>query len=70
MTREIVSRVAGNLVKEFGHEKHFALSLPRRADLQLMAEALTTEYGCAVVWNEGATKIAVRCPDERKVMVL
>ncbi len=70
MTREIVSRVAGNLVKEFGHEKHFALSLPRRRDLELMAESLSTEYGCLVMWHDDANKIAVRCPDKRQAMVL
>jgi hypothetical protein len=70
MTREIVSRVAGNLVKEFGHEKHFALSLPRRTDLELMAESLSSEYGCLVLWHDDANKIAVRCPEEKRVMVL
>ena len=52
------------MVKEFGREKHFTLSLPRRTDLELLADALSVEFGCAVVWNEEANRIAVKCPEK------
>ena len=64
MTREIASRIASNIVKEFRAEKHFALSLPEREDLELMAQAFANDWGCRVVWNSDANKIAVRCPEE------
>lgn len=40
------------------------MSLPRREDLELIAEAFAMDLGCRVVWNEDANKIAVRAPEE------
>ena len=70
MTREIATRIAGNMVREFGKEQHFALSLPSRDALTLIADSLQKEYGCAVVFHEEACKIAVRVPDEKRVAIL
>lgn len=69
MTRRMASRIASNLVGEFSREKHFALCLPSREDLKLMAESLIEEQGCQVVWNEEANKIAVRCPECSTIIV-
>jgi len=51
------------MVREFGKEKHFALSLPSRDALNLIAESLQSDYGCVVVFHEDAVKIAVRVPE-------
>jgi hypothetical protein len=60
MRPEIAQRIAANVVREFGHEEHFALSLPSRSDLELLATSLVEDHGCVVVWNQDANKIAVR----------
>jgi len=62
MTREIASRIAKNMVRTFGSEKRFALSLPTRAALELMAQSFVEDHGCRVVWNDQANKIAVLYP--------
>lgn len=62
MTREVARRIAGNMVREFGKEQHFALSLPSREALDLIAESLKTDHGCTVVFQGETNKIAVRVP--------
>ena len=64
MTRAIASRIASNMIRQFGHEKRFALSLPNRDDLKLLASSFIEEHGCRVVWHADANKIAVRITDE------
>ena len=57
------------MVKEFAVEKRFTLSLPTRAHLELFAESFSKNYGCRVVWNREANKIAVRCPEPAVVAI-
>jgi hypothetical protein len=64
MTRELATRIAGNMVREFSREKHFAFSLPSRTALDMIASSLSEDYGCCVVINEEANKIAVRVPSQ------
>ena len=65
MTRAIASRIATTMIRQFGHEKRFALSLPSREDLQLIASSFIEEHGCRVVWHSDTNKIAVRVADEQ-----
>jgi hypothetical protein len=70
MTRAVATRIAGNMVREFGREQHFALSLPTRDALVLIADSLQDEYGCTVVFQDESNKIAVRVPDQIRALVM
>lgn len=69
MTREIANRISSNMIRQFGREKHFALSLPSRADLELLAAAFVEDHGCRVVWHSETNKIAVRVEDDEEELV-
>lgn len=67
MTEQRARMIAATLVKQFGREKFFSISLPKLSDLDLLGNTLRDEFDCTVVRNYARNKIDVYCPEHPAV---
>jgi hypothetical protein len=69
MTQQRAAKIAANLVRQFGRERFFSLSLPSFQDLDQIASMLREDHACTVVYNLQRSKISVHCPQSTSSMV-
>lgn len=62
MTTDKAQKIAATLIRQFSRDKHFAISLPKVEDLEVLADILRDDYHCTVVWSLERHKISVYCP--------
>lgn len=70
MTTDKAQKIAATLIRQFAREKHFAISLPKVEDLEVLADILREEYRCTVVWSLQRHKISVYVPPSVAAVVL